>query len=74
MQVDVYDPHANHHEVSEEYGITLTDKLEVYDSIVLAVAHKNFLSLQLNDLKKTSHSVVFDIKGFLDRNTIDARL
>jgi len=74
MQVDVYDPHANHHEVAEEYGITLTDQLGVYDSIVLAVAHKNFLTLQLNDLKKSSHSVVFDIKGFLDRTIIDARL
>jgi UDP-N-acetyl-D-galactosamine dehydrogenase len=74
MQVDVYDPHANHHEVAEEYGITLTDQLGVYDSIVLAVAHKNFLTLQLNDLKKSTHSVVFDIKGFLDRTIIDARL
>jgi UDP-N-acetyl-D-galactosamine dehydrogenase len=74
MQVDVYDPHANHHEVSEEYGIALTDKLGVYDSIVLAVAHKNFLSLHLNNLKRSTQSVVFDIKGFLDRNTIDARL
>lgn len=74
MQVDVYDPHANRHEVEEEYGIVLTDKLGAYDSIVLAVAHKNFLSLQMNDLKKSFHSVVFDIKGFLDRNTIDARL
>ena len=74
MQVDVYDPHANHHEVAEEYGIMLTDKLGVYDSIVLAVAHKNFLTLQLNDLKKSTHSVVFDIKGFLDRTIIDARL
>jgi UDP-N-acetyl-D-galactosamine dehydrogenase len=74
LQVDVYDPHANHHEVSEEYGISLTGNLSKYKAIVLAVAHKEFLSLDIESLKHGNAAVVFDIKGFLDRNTIDARL
>jgi len=74
LQVDVYDPHANHHEVSEEYGISLIGNLSKYKAIVLAVAHKEFLSLDIESLKHSNAAVVFDIKGFLDRNHIDARL
>jgi len=34
LQVDVYDPHANHHEVSEEYGISLIGNLSKYKAFV----------------------------------------
>lgn len=74
MDVDVYDPHANNQEVIHEYGIQLVNELTVYDSIVLAVAHRYFLSLDIKQLKKTQASVIFDIKGFLKRSLIDARL
>lgn len=74
LQVDVYDPHANHHEVWEEYGISLVGNLNKYEAIVLAVAHKEFLAMDINSLKHNHSTVVFDIKGFLDRKHIDARL
>ncbi len=74
LEVDVYDPHADHHEVNEEYGISLTGNLSKYKAIVLAVAHKEFLSLDIASLKHSDATVVFDIKGFLDRDHIDARL
>jgi UDP-N-acetyl-D-galactosamine dehydrogenase len=46
IKVDVYDPHADKHEVTEEYGIELTEKLnDNYEGIVLAVSHKEFLQL-----------------------------
>ena len=75
INVDVYDPYADKNEVAEEYQIKLIDNIEnTYDGIVLAVSHKEFLRLELEHLKSSSSSVIFDTKAFLDRDKIDARL
>jgi UDP-N-acetyl-D-galactosamine dehydrogenase len=75
INVDVFDPHADEHEVVEEYGITLIDKInKTYDGIILAVSHKEFLGLELDQLKSSNSSVIFDTKAFLNRSLIDARL
>ncbi len=75
ITVEVFDPHADKHEVSEEYSLKLIDKIsESYDGIVLAVSHKEFSELDLEKLKSSSSSVIFDTKAFLDRSLIDARL
>ena len=75
IKVDVYDPHADEHEVSEEYSITLIDKInKTYDGIILAVSHKEFLGLDLEQLKSSNSSIIFDTKAFLNRSLIDARL
>jgi UDP-N-acetyl-D-galactosamine dehydrogenase len=44
-----------------------------YDVIVLAVAHKEFLAMDISQFKKTQ-SIVFDIKSALPREIVDARL
>jgi UDP-N-acetyl-D-galactosamine dehydrogenase len=75
IDVEVFDPHADKHEVGEEYGIKLIDSIEnTYDGIILAVSHQVFLGLELNKLKSSNSSVIFDTKSFLDRSLIDARL
>jgi UDP-N-acetyl-D-galactosamine dehydrogenase len=75
MQVDVYDLHADKHEVEEEYGIHLIDKIaSQYEAIILAVSHKEFLTLDFKALCADSSSVIFDTKSFLDRSLVDARL
>jgi UDP-N-acetyl-D-galactosamine dehydrogenase len=75
INVDVFDPHADEHEVVEEYGITLIDKInKTYDGIILAVSHQEFLGLELDQLKSSNSSVIFDTKAFLNRSLIDARL
>jgi UDP-N-acetyl-D-galactosamine dehydrogenase len=75
VNVDVYDPHADEQEVSEEYGITLIHKInKTYSGIILAVSHKEFLGLDLDQLKESNSSIIFDTKAFLDRDKIDARL
>jgi UDP-N-acetyl-D-galactosamine dehydrogenase len=74
LLVDVYDPNANSKEVKHEYGITLTDKLNKYSAIILAVSHKQFLTLNLTKLKISSKSVIYDIKSVLDRKLVDGRL
>jgi len=75
INVDVFDPQANEHEVVEEYGITLIDKInKTYDGIILAVSHKEFLGLELDQLKSSESSVIFDTKAFLERSIVDSRL
>jgi UDP-N-acetyl-D-galactosamine dehydrogenase len=75
INVDVFDPHADKHEVAEEYGLNLIDVLQnKYDGIILAVSHSEFLKLKLDQLKSSSSSVIFDTKAFLDRTLIDSRL
>ena len=75
IDVEVFDPHADKHEVGEEYGIKLIDSIEnTYNGIILAVSHQVFLGLELDKLKSSNSSVIFDTKSFLDRSLIDARL
>jgi len=75
MNVDVYDPWANATEVKKEFGIVLKESIdsETYDTIILAVAHKEFVKVDLGKLKNPT-SVVYDIKGVLSRELIDRRL
>jgi UDP-N-acetyl-D-glucosamine/UDP-N-acetyl-D-galactosamine dehydrogenase len=74
MKVDVYDPYALKEEVKHEYGINLVEKpTGSYNAIILAVAHEEFKTLDIDALKNT-YSVVFDIKGILPKDKVDARL
>ena len=74
LKVDVFDPHADASLVQKEYNIQLQQSPTKYDAIILAVAHKEFLQLNLNDFKNGQHTVVFDSKAVLDRKDVDARL
>ena len=75
INVDVYDPYADKHEVKEEYGIDLVESIsDNYDAIILAVSHKKFLELDIRAICKSSASIIYDIKSFLDRSIVDARL
>ena len=75
LKVDVYDPHADFHEVKLEYGIELVNHIDKqYDSVVLAVSHKEFLAIDFKKIKNGTDTVIFDTKSFLDRSLIDARL
>jgi UDP-N-acetyl-D-galactosamine dehydrogenase len=75
MNVDVYDPHADKHEVKEEYGVDLVEAIsDRYDAIILAVSHKEFLELDMRAICTSSDSIIYDIKSFLERSIVDARL
>lgn len=74
MNIHVYDPLADKEEVKNHYDIDLTDNLDAhYDGIVLAVGHKEFLDIDWESIKK-SGTVIYDVKAFLDKGYIDARL
>ena len=72
--VSIHDPYANHDEVNAEFNVKLITKFELYDAIVLAVSHNEYRNLDIVNLKKQGDSVVFDVKGFLDRKIVDERL
>ena len=75
LEVDAYDYEADQAEVKDEYGINLIDEIkEKYDGILLAVAHNKFSEIDILSLKKDPESVVFDLKGFLPRSLVNARL
>lgn len=75
LEIDIFDPYANKKEVYEEYKINLIDTLtNKYDTIILAVSHKEFLKLNINTLKHNNKSIVFDTKSFLNRELVDGRL
>lgn len=72
--VDIYDPHADPQEVQHEYGLAMVNEItQKYDAIVLAVGHKEFASLNWSRIKNAK-TVVYDVKGFLDRSLVTARL
>ncbi|GKI23442.1 UDP-N-acetyl-D-galactosamine dehydrogenase [Odoribacter laneus] len=75
VNIIVYDPWANPAIVKQEYGIDVINKLptEKTDSIILAVSHEKFNGLDVKSLVKDKH-VIYDVKGFLNRNIIDGRL
>ena len=73
--ITVYDPWADVECVKREYGINIVRDLpkEKFDAVILAVAHKEFLSLDVRCLVKEV-GVVYDVKGVLSRDIVDERL
>lgn len=71
--IDVCDPWANSEEIKNEYNISLTElhkiDYEKYDSLILAVSHKEFFNLPL---KSNPKNVIFDVKSILAES--DGRL
>lgn len=74
--ITVYDPWADVNSVKREYDIEIVKSLpesEKYDAVILAVAHKEFKKLNILSICKSNH-VVYDVKGILSKEDIDARL
>ena len=74
--ITVYDPWADPAVVNREYKIGIINELpkgEKYDVVILGVAHKQFLSLDIKNLVK-ENGVIYDVKGILPREIIDGRL
>jgi UDP-N-acetyl-D-galactosamine dehydrogenase len=75
LEVEAYDYEADSKEVKQEYGIQLLDEIkDTYDGILLAVSHKKFSTINIESIKQDAKSIVYDLKGFLPRNQVDARL
>ncbi len=77
VNVDVFDPWATVSAVKHEYGIDLISSIndidKKYDGIVVAVSHKEFLDLNLDDLVADNH-VIFDVKATFPKEKSHSRL
>lgn len=73
--ITVYDPWANADTVKREYSIDIVSKLPVekFDAVILGVAHKQFLTIEVKSLIK-DNGVIYDVKGLLPREIVDGRL
>jgi UDP-N-acetyl-D-galactosamine dehydrogenase len=74
IRVDVYDPWVECEEVKYEYNVDVINKLtyDNYAAVILAVAHKEFLELDVRAL--APNGVIYDVKGVLPKKIIDSRL
>jgi len=76
IAVDIFDPWASPEEVKHEYGLTSTTKLDEsinYGAVILAVAHREFMKIDLQSFK-TRGAIIYDVKGILPRELVHARL
>lgn len=73
--ITVFDPWADAAQVKHEYDLDIDTELPAgkYEAVILAVAHENFRSIDVKSLL-SENGVVYDVKGFLDRDVVDARL
>jgi UDP-N-acetyl-D-galactosamine dehydrogenase len=78
IEVSIYDPWVNKEEAHEEYGVNIVSEPETnnYDGIVLAVAHNQFCSMSIDEIKRLckDEHVIFDVKNILPANLTDGRL
>lgn len=76
--ITIFDPWANNDVVKHEYGVECTAdwdvvKAQKYDAIILAVAHKQFEGINFREMLAVN-GIVYDVKGVLPREQVDARL
>ncbi len=75
INVQVCDPLADADEALHEYGVTLVpfDELKTSEAVVVAVAHKEYLSLSTKKLSAMMNGapLIIDVKGIYNRQRIE---
>ena len=73
--ITVCDPWAHPGRVLREYGIDVVRDIpaDTFDAVILAVAHREFQGIDVRSLVREG-GVVYDVKGVLPRDVVDARL
>jgi UDP-N-acetyl-D-galactosamine dehydrogenase len=73
--ITVYDPWVDSAITEFEYGIRIEKNYssKKYDVAILAVAHDQFVNIDMSAILKDNH-VIYDVKGILDKSFIDGRL
>ena len=77
--ITIFDPWADSSKTAKEYGVNLTNqKLQdfdhQFDAVILAVSHAKFANIDPRQFLRTDNGVVYDVKGFFNRELIDGRL
>ncbi|ANH80938.1 UDP-N-acetyl-D-galactosamine dehydrogenase [Niabella ginsenosidivorans] len=75
INVEIHDPWANITEVKHEYNIDCLSELpkKSFDAVVLGVAHQEFLTMDIEKLKK-KNGIIYDVKGQLKNASVDMKL
>ena len=71
LNTTIYDPWANPEEVNDEYNLEVLNNVPKnnFEAIILAVAHDKYKEIDLDKLKSSADSIVYDVKGFLNNYT-----
>lgn len=75
-RVDIYDPWASAAIVKHEYGkdlIAAVDPNKKYAAIIACVSHDQFKTFDFKKYRDQG-AIIFDVKNFVDRSLVDARL
>jgi UDP-N-acetyl-D-galactosamine dehydrogenase len=74
----VYDPWIDQEEAHRLYGVTMVGRLpeDRYDAVILAVAHREFTELTVEDLHRMCKpaAVIYDVKNILPPEAVDGCL
>lgn len=76
VDVDLYDPWASNEVIKHEYGKELIPAIEPnkkYAAIIACVSHEQFKTFDFKKYQEQG-AVIFDVKNFVDRQFVDARL
>ncbi len=76
IKVDYVDPWASVEEVKHEYGVDILKNIDPnkkYGAVIACVSHEEFKSFDFAKYKNDG-AVIFDVKGYVDRSLVDARL
>lgn len=80
ITVDIFDPWVNIEEAKNSYDFTMITELSyienLYDVLVLAVAHDQFKLLEKTTIERLvkNNRVIFDVKSLWPQEWVDARL
>jgi UDP-N-acetyl-D-galactosamine dehydrogenase len=76
IDADIHDPWVDAAEAQREYGLDMTVKPdpEIYDAVIVAVAHDAFLGEENMAFYAKPNLVIFDVKGILPRHLKALRL
>ncbi|GGD09986.1 nucleotide sugar dehydrogenase [Hyunsoonleella pacifica] len=66
IDITIFDPWVNSEEVMREYNLETINNLpnDKFETIILGVAHQEFLNLNFNDLL-SENGLVYDVKGII---------
>lgn len=76
VNVDIYDPWASNEVIKHEYGkelIPAIDPDKEYSAVIACVSHEQFKTFDFKKYRDQG-AVIFDVKNFIDRQYVDARL
>ena len=67
FKIDIYDPYASKDEVYRKHNFQLLDynqiKEKYYNCILVAVAHTQFINLNLKNYILNKNTLIYDLKG-----------